>query len=63
MGWEPYRPPWYPADLPEPFTSTGDSGLATGTHYEKWCAKIGTPELQRLIAEHRVSVERQAPEA
>lgn len=51
--WEPYRPPWYPPELPDPFTSTGDSGPAAGTHYEKWAERIGAEELQRLIAEWR----------
>lgn len=29
-GWQPYRPPWYPDDLPEPMAMTGDSGPAAG---------------------------------
>lgn len=50
MGWEPYRPPWYPKDLPAPFVSIGGSGGNAGkTHYEEWCDKIGAKELQRRI--------------
>lgn len=54
-GWQPYRPPWYPEDEPEPLAQTGDTGPAAGTHYQKWTEKIGGEELQRRIAEWRES--------
>lgn len=52
MSWEPYRPPWYPKDLPEALTMTGDTGAAAATNYGAWCDRIGAEELQRRIAEY-----------
>lgn len=50
----PYRPPWYPADAPHPWTAdpaTMQSGQET--YYGTWCKSLAPGELERLIREHR----------
>lgn len=52
-GWEPYRPPWYPADLPNPNTIVSSMSDNRVTNYTRWTASLEPGELLRRIAEHR----------
>jgi hypothetical protein len=53
-SWEPYRPPWYPADAPDPFL-TDPSTMQGGsrTYYSTWVDTLPPGELVRLINETR----------
>lgn len=53
--WTPYRPPWYPDDLPDPMQMTGETGGAAKTNYEAWRNTLAPGELRRLIAEYRAT--------
>jgi hypothetical protein len=57
MDWEPYRPPWYPADARTPFTMNGDTGPAAQSNYADWVDELerkqGPGALEQLVAEHR----------
>jgi hypothetical protein len=49
-GFVPYRPPWFPAELGDPWAVVAVGGI---TAYEKWVDGLADGELVRLIAEHR----------
>lgn len=52
-----YRPPWYPVDLPNPWTFINTMSNAQETNYSRWCKSLPPGELQRLIREHRRRIE------
>lgn len=52
-GWTPYRPPWYPADLPEPGTIVLVASGDVVSNYARWERSLEPGELARLVREHR----------
>jgi hypothetical protein len=56
-GWEPWRPPWYPDDLPNPWVYVNTLSDAGETNYSKWVGSLPDGELSRLVAEYRARVE------
>lgn len=55
-GWEPYRPPWYPEHLPNPWVYVNTMSDAQVTNYSQWVASLEPGELRRLVAEYRASL-------
>lgn len=53
-----YKPPWYPNQDPQHNPWAVADSMTGKTHYEQWCDKVGTEELQRLIREHTKAEER-----
>jgi hypothetical protein len=55
--WTPYRPPWYPEHLPNPWALVSNMSDNRVTNYAKWVASLPPGEELRLIAAHRARVE------